>query len=210
MESRFELNPEIRVEIADFLKSEFPNEGLIQELYELQFKGRTTDRAMDGIFNLNEVAKHYAQELGVKVSTTEELRLGRGWGCYDWNNPKKWISGCMNAHIPYVILEDNDLVSFCLAAHGKKIKIMGLSYGIIGDMTKVPNEYHTNLKLMSPTNPFEDPFLKELISRYDNPVGKKFTSSVDYCTVGLRYEDPKHVLEQACQSDSNIIHRFGV
>lgn len=77
-------------------------------------------------------------------------------------------------------------------------------------MTKEPSEYRSDLRLMTPVDPFKDKFLSQLMQRYDNPHGQRFTSVVDLGQVGLGYHDPKYALNQICQNNHDLAHQFRI
>jgi hypothetical protein len=208
MVSRFELNQDLRTAITTLLKKEFPTEGLVQEVYYLDFKAKTTDGKSAKVFDLDEITRHYAHKINCEPETLDGLRSVRNRGGYGWNNPQRFIAQQVTEGKPFVISNDRNINLF-MAAIGNKIKILGLTYGIICDSTKDPTEYRSDLKLMTPTDPAKDEFLSRLIQRYDNPLGQRFTSTVNIKQVGLSSHDPKYVLEQICDNP-DLAHQFRV
>ena len=75
---------------------------------------------------------------------------------------------------------------------------------------KEPEEYRDDLRLMTPTNPFEDPFLQGFIDRYDSPTDQRFDTTVDLGQVGLMFKDPRYTLSQMCQDESGLVQQFRV
>lgn len=210
MESRFVLNQEIRDAVRTMLSSEFKQEGLVQQVYYIRFNAKTTDEKAMKVFDIKEIAAHYAGMLNVEPETVDRLRYGRNWGDYDWNNPSKYVAQRVKEGKPLVVLDDGHGINFLLVATGNRVELLGLTYGIMCDATKEPHEYRSDLRLMTPKDPFKDPFLCKLMQKYDNPRGQKFSSTADLGQVGLMYHDPKYVLEQICQSHHDLVHQFRV
>lgn len=210
MESRFVLNEGLRDAIRNLFSTEFGQEGLVQQVYYMRFNAKTTDEKAMKVFDIKEIAAHYAGVLNVEPETLDSLRHGRGWGNYDWNNPRKYVAQRVKERKPMVVLDDGHSINLLLVGTGNRVELLGLSYGIIHDMTKEPSEYRSDLRLMTPKDPFKDKFLSQLIQRYDNPSGQRFTSVADLGQVGLGYHDPKYVLEQICQSNHDLVHQFRV
>jgi len=205
MKPALTLNPGLRAAVGDFLTDEFPSESRTQEINELAIRARSAREGSERIISMKGVARHYADVLETDVLQADLLKYPPGWDGSLYELSRHMVR-MVERGTPFVVYDAHPFRKLLIVARGDRVHLLGRDFGCAAMAN--PVEYSYSISLMSARDPFEDPYLLDLIARFDGPEGKQFTSVVDINQIGLRYEGSRCVMEELTENNQTLINGF--
>jgi hypothetical protein len=211
MTSTFSLNAGIRQEVADLLDAEFSGERNIQQIYEISLSSRSGApyHPFDGL--LKEIAENYSGVLNAETANFHTLKQGSRRYGYDPHGPQKKVMEWTSQSKPFILIDDKENISkLMMVAHGKDLILLAEQHSGGIDDTASTRTYTGGVSLYVAGDPWSDPFIASMIDRFDGHKEDHAATRVDLNRHGLLYRGPRHVLEQLCQHDRDLVYGFRV